>query len=661
MEPSQSAPHLRHSCEAEAPAAGQQAPPVPGPSNEAHPALLQHPHFQALYRQLLLSLNQHGWKEQPTPPPRPTRPDAAAAAALQQRLQQQLQRKPPPPTVTATDQDIWTPFQEPGETNPDVTTPKQPAWFPPPAGLVPAALPLTLLHALNPPPVTKGTPISEPQNIPLVGRPDSFEPRPSPRHIKEEIRPEPEQEAEALAEAALEGEEDELETEETEPLPQADDEQKAESKHFREVCQAFATYEQMAMVEVNRVERHFLALTDAEQALLMESVSERIQKIKEGIATNQRFLNLLISQELDIVEDEAGNKGRPPGAEGSALEGLLSEFVRSQAAAKDEGSASSSDYQCCDPIEPGCAIEDCEVSSMNMYKVRSTLKQFAREWSAERAVEREAAFKPLLDALDRYLPLAEFKERHRRPPWVLCPGSGLGRLPFEVVCKGYSCQGNEFSYFMLLGSNFILNHALEPASINLVPFCLNSCNRREHEDHLQVITIPDVCAADGVNADVDFSMCAGDFVEVYTPQKEAWDAVLTCFFIDTAKNVICYLHTIANIIPAGGLWTNMGPLLYHFADSATEMSVELSWEEIRQIVIKYFDIKEERWIDAFYTTPPRSMLQALYHCVFFVAIRNDTPVAVEFLKGSLSPVIPQRSRHPIESQNSSAPARGGGG
>ncbi len=40
---------------------------------------------------------------------------------------------------------------------------------------------------------------------------------------------------------------------------------------------------------------------------------------------------------------------------------------------------------------------------------------------------------------------------------VLCPGAGLGRLVFEVVCRGYACQGNEFSYFMLFVSNFVLN------------------------------------------------------------------------------------------------------------------------------------------------------------------------------------------------------------
>ena len=40
---------------------------------------------------------------------------------------------------------------------------------------------------------------------------------------------------------------------------------------------------------------------------------------------------------------------------------------------------------------------------------------------------------------------------------VLLPGAGLGRLALEIASKGYSAQGNEFSYQMLFASNFILN------------------------------------------------------------------------------------------------------------------------------------------------------------------------------------------------------------
>lgn len=40
---------------------------------------------------------------------------------------------------------------------------------------------------------------------------------------------------------------------------------------------------------------------------------------------------------------------------------------------------------------------------------------------------------------------------------VLVPGAGLGRLPYEIAKRGYTCQGNEFSLFMLFTSNFVLN------------------------------------------------------------------------------------------------------------------------------------------------------------------------------------------------------------
>jgi carnosine N-methyltransferase len=40
---------------------------------------------------------------------------------------------------------------------------------------------------------------------------------------------------------------------------------------------------------------------------------------------------------------------------------------------------------------------------------------------------------------------------------VLVPGAGLGRLVFDIAQQGFSCQGNEFSLFMLFASNFVLN------------------------------------------------------------------------------------------------------------------------------------------------------------------------------------------------------------
>ena len=54
---------------------------------------------------------------------------------------------------------------------------------------------------------------------------------------------------------------------------------------------------------------------------------------------------------------------------------------------------------------------------------------------------------------------------------ILVPGAGLGRLAFELAKCGYTCQGNEFSMFMLLASNFILNQYVSNQSTRIVGQC----------------------------------------------------------------------------------------------------------------------------------------------------------------------------------------------
>jgi carnosine N-methyltransferase len=117
---------------------------------------------------------------------------------------------------------------------------------------------------------------------------------------------------------------------------------------------------------------------------------------------------------------------------------------------------------------------------------------------------------------------------------------------------------------------------------------------------MRPITIPDVLPSDlpdGVNFSLvagqllaissflHFNTTLGDFEEIYGTQNDAnepqsgqWDAVLTCFFIDTvllfcptlfsfrnthprltqAKNIASYLRIIHSILAPGGVWINMG-------------------------------------------------------------------------------------------------------
>ena len=53
---------------------------------------------------------------------------------------------------------------------------------------------------------------------------------------------------------------------------------------------------------------------------------------------------------------------------------------------------------------------------------------------------------------------------------VLVPGCGLSRLPLEITARGYACEANEFSMFMLTASHFILNGVFEENSYGILPW-----------------------------------------------------------------------------------------------------------------------------------------------------------------------------------------------
>lgn len=120
-----------------------------------------------------------------------------------------------------------------------------------------------------------------------------------------------------------------------------------------------------------------------------------------------------------------------------------------------------------------------------------------------------------------------------------------------------------------------------------------------------------------------FSMTAGDFLEVYTEPNE-WDCVATCFFIDCAANVVQFIELIYHILKPGGVWINLGPLLYHYSDIKNEKSIEPSFEVLREIINKvgFTMEKSQTGLKTRYCQNPKSMLQYEYDSVFFICKKN---------------------------------------
>lgn len=191
---------------------------------------------------------------------------------------------------------------------------------------------------------------------------------------------------------------------------------------------------------------------------------------------------------------------------------------------------------------------------------------------------------------------------------------------------------------------------------------------------LKGFQIPDVLPS-SLPSGPSFSLVAGDFEEIYgvlpegderEPQQGKWDAVLTCFFIDTvsfmlllrqgscylsrliqAKNIVNYLKVIYELLKPGGVWINIGmmilmihpflpllnagdtihigPLLWHFENSSNprDTSIELSLDEVKELARQIgFEINNEKSFDTTYVDVGDSMLSHVYHAAFWTATKK---------------------------------------
>ena len=254
-------------------------------------------------------------------------------------------------------------------------------------------------------------------------------------------------------------------------------------------------------------------------------------------------------------------------------------------------------------------LDPFTLSCSDISKLRSTLRQVVREWSENGRAERDATFAPLVSILE-----TEHPNKHiRKEIKILCPGCGLGRLPFEIACRGFAAQGNEFSYQMLIVSNFIMNEIEGKDAYRVAPniHCLS--NRLSQNDIFQTYFIPDIDLSEAIKNGGDLSMATGEFLEVYSDTLDYWDAVVTCFFIDTAHNIVDYIKAIYKMLKPGGLWINLGPLLYHYADMPNQSSIELTWQEVLEVAKQVgFKLESEQTVKSGYCGGGPSMLEAVY-------------------------------------------------
>lgn len=353
-------------------------------------------------------------------------------------------------------------------------------------------------------------------------------------------------------------------------------EEQEERIHFQRIINSFGLYKTHSLKALKKREDYLEELRPDHQKLLKKhGYHENLEELKFAIEKNAKLIK-------DIV---------------SCSENMFENVIH------------DSNSEWANKVRP---------THYDLEKVQSTLKQIVRDWSDAGAAEREDCYGKILLKMEKHFPDVESRSLKK----VLVPGAGLGRLAFEIAKLGFECQGSEFSLFMLIASHFILNKCQSVNSHTVYPYIHNYCNNVKAKDQLASVTFPDIDPNE-LQEEASFSMAGGDFMEVYNAVEyiSSQDCVVTCFFMDCAHNILEFIEVIHRVLKTGGIWINLGPLLYHFADMLGEKSIEPSYETVKGIVTDFgFEfLEEDTNVKCTYDQNPKNMLQYSYKCAFFTA------------------------------------------
>ncbi|CAJ1360155.1 unnamed protein product [Effrenium voratum] len=316
-----------------------------------------------------------------------------------------------------------------------------------------------------------------------------------------------------------------------------------------------------------------------ERALLGEELlKRRLAAVRKARDQNRRFVELVIEDLPDIVAgpDAAVTPARP-----------LAEFK-----------------------SLGDGVSTLPASSYGT--LASVFLHLMRDWSTvcDHVIERQYA--PVLQELKAVLP----QKGH-----VLLPGAGLGRLALMLASEGFQVEANDASRLFLTFADFILNRAPKDG-VPMFPLAHVFSENWGHAQQYVEIQVPSVAPATPRNSSRPVVMVPGDFVKTYQaggPGFRPFDALVTCFFIDTPKDIEELFRVMDGLLQEGGVWVNLGPLNWR-----KEARLKLAWEEIVAIwQQKGYEFLTQKRVECDYHIPRgEKMYTESYNVALTTAIKR---------------------------------------
>ena len=179
-------------------------------------------------------------------------------------------------------------------------------------------------------------------------------------------------------------------------------------------------------------------------------------------------------------------------------------------------------------------------------------------------------------------------------------------------------DANDFNYSNILLCDYLFNYSKKD-QFEYQPLIRSFSNYLTEETVFKKFSFPDEDI--NLQGKGKMTLTGGDFIHLFYDKKECYDCVITCFFIDTAKNVFEYIDVISNVLKKGGIWINFGPLSYHWIGYQDIPTIELPYDKLKEVIqnfgFEYLD--EEKNKTLAYCEIEGFMKNDIFNCVFFTA------------------------------------------
>ena len=297
------------------------------------------------------------------------------------------------------------------------------------------------------------------------------------------------------------------------------------------------------------------AITSNNKKWLSTKIDRRIQKTAECLEHDEKVLKRLLGNFSYVMALPHNHKARNKKADNTTTTNNTNNNNNSTVSNRQQ--TSSTKFR----MPNQHAYQNSSSSSSNDTHSYDSATQIwahlVRDWTNEGKAIRHALYDWCAKQMKVYCCC-----KNKKNSTVLVPGSGMGRLAYDLSQLGHNVEANELSPSMAAAAKSVLSGYTNGS---FHPYLLDGmANEVDSARRFKSVGFPDVNIRAPSKGSLSYTV--GDFAgsDYYRNNRaNDFDVIVTCFLIDTATNIYDYIQVIQNLLRPHGVWINVGPVQWH--------------------------------------------------------------------------------------------------